>query len=385
MNRILIISEPHLIKTFMAPVIERLKKETKTAFDCFIITGVDSQTEQEFARLFERVFVNKYPKGFVKKIPRLRILSTIYGLRKISRELPHYDIAHINYHHYYLAFCAGLLRRKAEKLYVTFFGSDFNQVEWFRHMCNRYTITRSDAVFATNRTLLNSIIKHYELPSSGLSTDILFPLMGSIINFREFLHNNTREHAKEALGYSKKMIVCGYNASHITNHDVIIGSLIELQDIISDYMIVFPMTYGAGGDLIRTKVKDSLIKTALDYTLLEDYLTTVQLHNLRLAADIFVNIQSRDQMSASMLEHLAAGSVVITGSWLPYESLIEMGIYFICIHSPKGLTKAILEAVSNLEYHKKRSEVNRQIVLNMMSWETIKVNWHKYYNSEIKE
>ena len=83
-----------------------------------------------------------------------------------------------------------------------------------------------------------------------------------------------------------------------------------------------------------------------------------------------------------MLEHLAAGSVVITGKWLPYSSLVEKGVYFIEMETPLDLSRVLSNVLDNLEDHRNKSKVNREIILNMMSWDSIKTNWYKYYELE---
>ena len=87
------------------------------------------------------------------------------------------------------------------------------------------------------------------------------------------------------------------------------------------------MTYGQNANVNSHKVKSLLIDSGLTYQVLEEYLPIEKLLSLRLATHIFVHIQSRDQMSSSMLDHLAAGSVVIMGKWQPYESLEKLGIF----------------------------------------------------------
>jgi glycosyltransferase involved in cell wall biosynthesis len=208
--------------------------------------------------------------------------------------------------------------------------------------------------------------------------------MESFTSFGSFLNNNTISSAKKLWQLEKKVIVCGYNASNIVRHEMIIDSLNVIKSNLSNYKVIFPMTYGDRSNERKILVKEKLKKTSFDSLVLENFLTIEKLQALRLCADVFIHIQERDQMASSMLEHLAAGSVVITGKWLPYDNLIEKGVYFIRIEKPEDLSGILSQVIDNLQEHKNKSKVNREIILEMMSWDSIKKNWFKYYRLEEK-
>ena len=383
-KRILIISEAHLIRTFVQPTVKKIREETGAQFDCFIIAKINEEAKQSLLEVFENVFVNEYPTGLIKGIPKLRFFQFIFGLRKLARKIPDYDIAHIHFHHYYSAYFTSIIRRKTKRFFLTFFGSDFNQISNFKHNCNQKTINLVDGVYATNQVLLDKILLKYKVSKSEKKTGILMPMMESFDSFEEFIINHDSFDSKQLLGTQKKVIVCGYSAAPIVRHEMIIDALNKIENKLHDYRVIFPMTYGDVGAEMRSIVKEKLKGSSLDSLVLENFLTGDKLQALRLAADIFVHIQERDQMSASMLEHLAAGSVVITGKWLPYESLVEKGIYFIRMESPEELSEILSGVIENLEDHKNKSKVNRKIILEMMSWDSIKKNWYKYYELEQK-
>ncbi len=383
-KRILIISEAHLIKTFVLPTIKKLKAETNGLFDCFIVTPVSNNDREIMEKVFDKVFANKHPKGMISSIPRLRVYFAYYGLHLLANSMTYYDVAHIHFHHYYFSYFTPIIRQKAKKFYITFFGSDFNQVEPFRHRHNLKSVKLANAVFATNETMLNKIAEKYHLAEREIQSDILMPLMDTFDVFEKYLEKNTRHTAKTQWETNELVIVCGYSAAPITQHTKIIEALANNKSKIVSAKIVFPMTYGHLADKTRTEVKSLLAEKKLEADVLEDFLSLEKLKALRLAADIFIHIQSRDQMAASMLEHLAAGSVVITGKWLPYESLVEKGIFMIRIESPDDLSKVLADVLDNLENYKLKATINREIILKLMRWENIKQNWHKYYGLEAK-
>jgi len=382
-KRILIISEAHLIKTFVQATVEKIKEETGTQFDCFITSPVDKKTRQSLASVFENVFVNEYPKGVIKRLPKLRVIQSIYGLRKIARRLPDYDIAHIHFHDSYYSLFASIIRRKAKKLFLTFYGGDFHHINNLKHWFNQKTMNLIDGVFAENEVMLEDIAERYKVNRQEKKIGTLIFLMNNLISFDPFLKNHTNYSAKKKWDIEKGVIVCAYSAGAVMRHKMIINALNQVASKLTGYKMIFPMTYGWRGDETRAMVKEELKSCSFDSLVLEEYLPIEKLQALRLAADIFINIPSRDQLAASLMEHLAAGSVVITGKWLPYSGLVEKGVYFIEMETPLDLPRVLSSVLDNLEDHRNKSKVNRKIILNMMSWDSIKINWYKYY--ELKQ
>jgi glycosyltransferase involved in cell wall biosynthesis len=378
----LIISEAHLIKNFVQATIIRIKEETGARFDCFITTTVDNTTRESLKVIFENVYVNEYPKGIIRKVPKLRAIQSLYGMRRIARKINDYDIAHVLFYYYYYAFLVPIIRKKAKKLFVTFFGSDFYKVSNLGHSLNQRSLSQFDTVFCQNKVMLQSIVSRYKLNRYTTESGILHFLMNSFMSFDSFLENTTINSARKMWHLENGSIVCGYSAAAIMQHGAIIDALKNVENCLSGYKIIFPMTYGWNARENRDLVKQQLKATNFDSLVIEDYLPREKLLSLRLAADVMISIPSSDQMSHSMLEHLAAGSVVITGKWLPYEDLVEEGIYFISVDKPQDLSRVVPDVLDNLEFHKQKSWANRKIILNMMNWDSIKANWFESYELE---
>ena len=382
MKRILIISEAHLIHNFVLTTVKKIKEETGARFDCLITTTVDENARLTLTRDFENVFVNEYPKGLISKIPKIRLLQNIYGLRKLAGKLPEYDIVHIHFYYFYYAFFTPIIRKKTRLFFLTFFGSDYYRINNLRHHINKRSLHIFDRVFAINEMMLQDVAKRYDLITKQVETGILIFMMDSFVSFQTYLNNNTGCSAKKFWKFEKGVIVCAYSAGALMQHSLIIDGLKKVENKLKNFEMVFPMTYGWNAKKMRVMVKEKLRSSSFDSRVLEDFLPAEALQALRLAADIFIVIPSTDQLAASMLEHLAAGSVVITGKWLPYKSFMELGIYCIMIDTPEDLAGALKEVLDNLEDHKSKSKVNREIVLKLMQWGNIKKNWFKYYELE---
>jgi glycosyltransferase involved in cell wall biosynthesis len=385
-KKVLIVSEFHLIRTFLLPTIARLSKECNIVFECLLIGPFVPDQEKILTPYFSDIHAinvsNK--KSILYSIPKIRFFLTIYSIRKAIRQLGDFEIIHIFFHHYYYTFFSDLLREKCQKLYITYFGSDFNGIERYKHFLNKVSISRAKSVFCNTAGMLLLVKAKYDSKTLNVSFDVLDLLMESFIRFEGYLKQNTSYKAKEAFNTSKRVIVCGYNAAPIVRHEIIFNAIEQNASKLSGYKIIFPMTYGHLALQTRTLVRRLTNSSSQDYTILEDYLPIEKVLELRLACDIFINIQSRDQMAASMLEHLAAGSIVITGKWLPYEELITNGVFMVLLNSTDELSEKLNYVVDNFEILKLKAKNNRDIIFKMMSWETIKPNWYKYYELEPK-
>jgi len=379
-KKILIVSESNLMRTFVSPTLCRLKNEPNVLFDCFIVSPISSEDRLIHTQTFSHVISNEYINGALARIRKIGILFSFFNLWKISRNLPQYDIIHIHYHHWYIALISKVLRRKCSKLIISFFGSDFNEVSKFHHFCNKRSIGLADTICATNPVFLSKIFNFYNLDAKRKASSILFPLMSAFSEFKDFLKKNDSLMAKNALKIHKKIITCGYSGARIVQHQAIWTSIVESKIKKEEYKIIFPMTYGTQKAESIKNLKESIAGSKFDVFIIEDYLEVNDLIRLRLATDIFIHIQTRDQFSASMLEHLAAGSVAIIGKWLPYDLLREKGVYAVWINSPDELTEALDNVISNFQMHKDRTSVNRQIILDLVDWNNIKKDWIKAYS-----
>jgi hypothetical protein len=104
---------------------------------------------------------------------------------------------------------------------------------------------------------------------------------------------------------------------------------------------------------------------------------------LRSVTDVFIQVQRTDQLSASMLEHLYAGSVVITGGWLPYGQLTQRGIRFWTTPSIEQLTSELIACLDQLPERRAAVEANRDLVRRLASWSVTAPRWSALYDGPV--
>lgn len=379
-KRILFVSEAHLIKRFLLPVLSKLQNEYDVKFDFYSTVPINQIEKNELLKLFSKVLYNRQPTGFISYIPKLRSLVALYSMISQLKKIDDYDIIHIFFHHYYYARISPILRKKTHTFYLTFFGSDFDQLENYKHKSNKKTIRLLDGVFATNPIFLDRIIKKYKLWDMQLYMDTLMFPMEIFDSYQSFLEVVSNEKAKKLMGFNNKIITCSYNGAPPSNHELMLEQLVQIKSSLNEFTIVFPMTYGLKVVKRREMVKAKILEFGINGIVLEHFLSMELVQTLRRATDIFVFIPNRDQMASSMLEHLAAGSVMITGKWLPFQILKELGVYYIEIADQKDLSSCLQDVINNLEIHQLQASKNKDVIFNIMNWNTLKNNWVKYYN-----
>ena len=113
---------------------------------------------------------------------------------------------------------------------------------------------------------------------------------------------------------------------------------------------------------------------------LENYLSDLEVAQLRSSCDITIHIPVSDQFSASMCEALYAGSVVITGAWLPYSRLRLNGVPYHEIGGPSDVGEKVRSILPVLEAEKQRAMNAAPIIWHLMSWEEVRKTWKDVYN-----
>jgi hypothetical protein len=121
--------------------------------------------------------------------------------------------------------------------------------------------------------------------------------------------------------------------------------------------------------------------SGIRFKILDSHLSDKEVAALRIASDIMISVPSSDQMTASMLETLYAGGIVITGEWLPYDLLDENKIAYIRIKRHEELTRKIESLILSLVNGENPLETtqNKQIIKELFKWEVVLQDWINIY------
>ncbi len=382
-KKLLIVSESHLVKTFVARTLKKLKEDgCDTQMDCFL-TAVKNASDIDFLQpYFNNLYVLPSSNKWYHQIPKLRVAIQLIRLLVLGSKLPKYDYVHFQFMHYYYAFLVLLFRLKSRFVYLTFYGSDFNQIGKLRHFFNKISCSFANTIIAENKVFLDQVQAKYD-PHSKLAAIQLIPLMPVMENMFKLHVTQTRSQAKQILGFEEKdvLITCGYCGDEIMQFDLMIDCLNKLPfNAINGrtIQVIFPMTYGRDYLQNHAIVEYKMQSSKLPYRVYKNYLSNEEVTALRYATDVFVLVSKRDQAASALYEHLLAGSVVITGNWLPYEHLDHLQTNYHRV-TPENLAIQLNTVLQQLTEQQLACQKNFEIINNMVSWDANKNKWLNLY------
>jgi glycosyltransferase involved in cell wall biosynthesis len=204
-------------------------------------------------------------------------------------------------------------------------GSDYNAKRSISRWCFRWSLKLAARVlFLIPETRKECIKQNLVTPQSSSVVRFGLPILRTIRTEAEKIDGFG---ARTQFGFplGRKIVVVGSNSRMSQNHFEIIEVLKRNIGSLSAFFFVFPLGYGDPEYASRVEER-ALELGASNIKCLRDFYHGADLAKLRMACDVFVNLQTHDQLSATMIEYLYAGAEVITGAWLPYSTLINGGI-----------------------------------------------------------
>lgn len=188
--------------------------------------------------------------------------------------------------------------------------------------------------------------------------------------------NKTKEEMLASLHLPKDRyyIVCGYNAYWGQQHHKIIESIAKVkEDIPSNYLLVFPITYGHESGVGKNDIKVWCDSYGLSYVCLEEYLTDDQMACLHLITDVFIHMQITDLANSYIMEAVFADVKVINGSWLRYSELEQYGIPYHVCKSFEDLPKILVDVINGNSVVNVPNQLNSYI--HSYSWTSVSKDW----------
>jgi hypothetical protein len=91
---------------------------------------------------------------------------------------------------------------------------------------------------------------------------------------------------------------------------------------------------------------------------LDRKMTNREVAGLRCGTDVLIHVPISDAFSAAMLESIYAGSLVITGAWLPYSRLRASRIHFHELHQLDELPGLLARVIDSIDAERRNSMPN---------------------------
>jgi len=294
-----------------------------------------------------------------------------------------YDILQVMYLRPEFLFLAKKVRQLAKREIICIYGSDINMYRGLKRHFQR-VFKEADYVSFTTEETLSSFVKNYGYFKKKNLVVNSFPIVKLVP-----LDSDREKHiksfrAKYNVDPDNKIVVCGMNSFPNEQIKEIANSIGSKS--FNRVVFVFPLTYGANQHKLSQLINH--IQKAVTNSrviIISSYLTDEEVLDLRFSTDILVNIRKKDQAGGAFIESLATQSYVITGSWLPYGFLKELGVYFKTINSPVEINDAIIEGISFQEKSAVKEMLmnNTRILNSNYSLEVTMNRWRSFYQEII--
>jgi hypothetical protein len=287
------------------------------------------------------------------------------------------------YHwHYFGAERLSILRHlpPGGKLIVTLWGSDLYRTAGIQEYVNQFEACKKVTVF----TMATPEMREAFLAKFGrhLAEKVRLLNYGACN-----LDNIDRVRQQRACCFKRfgipagKIVVCIGNSGVAGNQHV--PALLAIGEIepqlLNKIALVLPMTYGLHASY-SNEIREAASKVRAPVIVIDEFLTDEEISLLRCCTDIAIHVPVSDQFSASMCEALYAGSVLITGSWLPYSRLRMSDVVFHEIAAVEDVGRKLAQVIQNLECEREKVSGNAEPIRQLMSWQQVTQQWLALYD-----
>ena len=357
---------------------EILEKIPDWHVSVMIMKEEDSPTDREAALVNHGCTIEYYYDGKSPQDGGGRLSHLFHGVKKALAHfrVKGYDVIIINGVSV-LSSLSALSAPKDARMVAVFWGSDLLRAGKGALWLMRPLLQRANAIVLETRHFADYFSKafHGRYDDRVVITDFGTRNADALYSFVQ-LHTKEECKKKYGLPADKLCIFCGYNGTRAHRHKEIFHLLETLPKAHRDSIcLVFHCAYGLDDDY-KAELDALCAKSDMDCRLLTDFLTGDDLAGLRMCADVMLNLQPTDAFSASMVENMEAGAIVIKGDWLVYPELAGRGAYLLSIPSMEALPELIRDIVENPESYWKKTKQNRGVVL-MQSWDAVRDGWMK--------
>lgn len=310
------------------------------------------------------------------RLKHIYCFQTMGDLKAILEQLPVYDAMQLLWIEREWAYFWQLIRNRTRRLNLNVGGSDFYRAGDGERAYKRALINSADCITAETEGTAAEFGAYYGKETADKMGLLPFGIevLGQIDQSRAVPLQLLRE--KYHIPPGRMVVTCGHNANSEHQHEKMTKALGRLRDEVKQQIVcVFPMTYPKGQEAYIEQIESGLKEAGLTYVILRKFMDFQEMAEYALLSDIMLHVQRTDQLSSTMLEEMYAGSVVLAGKWLPYESLHKMGIFFLDVESVADITQTLETVVYHIEEYQNRCRGNREIIHSHSSWDVLASRW----------
>lgn len=345
----------------------------------------------------DNIFQSNWNNSFYNKLKGIRtIIYPLYLCISIflflKKNRLKYDIIHYKWLMAGITLLGLFKKHNFEKSIVSLWGSELEtqKILYSKNIycfsLNRFLNKIKFLTYSTEEEL-DLLSKFTQLEEKHL----FFAIYGSNIysEIEKLIQYETKQESKHywEIDSQKITVSIGYSGKKLHQHLEIINALLNNQDFrkISDnFLFILPLTHGGSREYYN-EITTLLDKNKINYLLISDKMSDLDVAKLRNATDIMLQLSISDGRSASIIESFLTGTIVISGKWLPYKIFHEKGLYFHEIEKiDSTLALKLLDVYQNLNRELDRCKPNVNL-MGFETWEKVIPNWIKAYDCMLRK
>ena len=330
------------------------------------------EREKELSRIGCAIF-------YQPKYARLRSHKFLHPLMRLGEAIRYricksYDVVHLHY----LGVDSWIIPRytkKGKRVIASIYGSDLLRAGKTMQSVLIKVFARADTITVASRYVQNALSERFQ---KAFDSKVALVRYGS--EAAAYMHQNLDKYAREdckrgnGLPLDKTIVLCGYNGSPAQRHLEMIRQFKALPAAYKNRLyLLFQCSYGSSEGHLRAIGKE-LDTCGIDGRIVTQYMRGEDLAKFRNSVDVFLNLQPTDVLSATMIEELEAGAIVVKGDWLAYPDLDERGIYMLSIRQMEELPQIIQYILDNADACRAKAKNNRGI-WKILSWQEEYPKW----------
>lgn len=368
------------------------KKREDINFDVFSVDNIKGKYDLSACT---NVYVNDWEKSFIKKIRGVRsIIKPFYTwislYRFLKRNKKKYDIIHFKWLIPDVVLFPNVIKKYTKKTIATFWGGEletqkilFSNKLYFSFL-DKF-LNSVDAIANRSEKIQNYTNKVVKGLSKYQKAHYSSSIAGEI---EKLLYNESKNESRIHMGIppEKISIAIGYSGKSIHQHIKIINALLSDTEFFNNkdnYIFLLQMTYGSN-EIYINEVETLLKNYNVPYFLFTKKISDVEIARLRNSTDIMIQLSKFDGLSASIIESLLAGSILISGEWLPYKIFKEKQLHYYELKTiDNSLPKLILKISKNINAELKKCQSNKD-KMNFNTWDQVIVDWINIYDKILR-
>jgi len=373
--------------------IKRLRPDIN--FDIFSIDNISGKYDLYSCH---DIYINTWGNSFVKNIKGLRTIVhpfyTWFSLYKFLKQRgKKYDIIHFKWLVPGVVLFPNTIAKFAVKTIATFWGQEYKRDKIF---FSNKLYKRVLYGFLKN---VDAVINHSKSTNEyvgnvlGSTDKFHFARYGSsIIKEIDKLESNEESKivSKKKLNFdpNKISVAIGYSGKEIHQHIKVVSELFGSEDFKENadkFLFVFPMSYGCYDQYIQ-KVESEIRQYTQNYKILNPQkYTDEEMARYRNATDIMIQLSTYDGLSASIIETFYAGTIIISGTWLPYEAFRESNMFYYELDKiDQQLPDLLINLSENINNELEVCKQNKG-KWDYDSWEKVIPNWINIYEEVLNK